>query len=290
MLKVLQRMIGEEVQVIWQPHANLPPILIDPSQVDQILANLCVNARDSMPTGGNISIRTALVSINDLLRLSHDQLPPGEYVQLTIADEGCGIDPAIVQEMFEPFFTTKAEGQGTGLGLATVYGIVQQNKGCIDVRSTPGEGTCISLYFPRHNAPANTAPAALPAIRRGRGETVLVVDDEAGILRTTSALLTELGYSILATTRPTEAILLANTEPGGIQLLLTDLVMPEMGGRELCSLLRSFYPNLKCLFMSGYADDCVETEDASQLGDCIQKPFSIEKLAAQVYAALHAGS
>ena len=286
MLKVLQRMIGEEVQLIWQPQADLASVLIDPSQVDQILANLCVNARDSMPRGGEICIRTAMVSLNDALCLSHDQLQAGEYVLLTVSDEGCGIDPAIMQQMFEPFFTTKEEGQGTGLGLSTVYGIIQQNKGSIDVRSTLGEGSTISLYLPAHQAPSQGSTSALTAIQRGEGETILVVDDEAGILKTTSALLTGLGYTILATTRPTEAILLANTEPGGIQLLLADLVMPEMGGQELAKLLRSFYPNLKCLFMSGYAKETTQAPENERLGPCIQKPFSIDDLAAQVYATL----
>ncbi|MDD2465114.1 MAG: response regulator [Desulfobulbus sp.] len=290
MLKMLQRMIGEQVQLVWQPQADLWPVLIDPSQVDQILANLCVNARDAMAVGGHIIIRTAMVSLTDLLRLSHGRMPAGEYVLLSISDEGCGIDPTIQEQMFEPFFTTKEEGQGTGLGLSTVYGIMQQNSGFIDVRSAPGQGTNISLYLPRHPDSAEHHQEVEAAILRGGGETILVVDDEEGILRSTSALLSSLGYTVLATTRPTEAILLAHTEPGGIQLLLTDLVMPEMGGEALASLLRSFYPKLKCLFMSGYADDLPGWEKTDGQGQCILKPFPIDELAAKVHAAMHSPS
>nr|WP_321468714.1 response regulator [uncultured Desulfobulbus sp.] len=287
MLKMLQRMIGETVQIIWQPQSYLWPVLIDPSQVDQILANLCVNARDAMPVGGKIVIRTAMVSLTDPLRLSHGQLQPGEYVLLSIVDEGCGIDLEVQERMFEPFFTTKGEGQGTGLGLSTVYGIMQQNGGIIDIRSTPGQGADVSLYLPRHHAPAEERKEKKGAILRGGGETILVVDDEEGILQAISALLTGLGYTVLATTRSTEAILLANTEPGGVQLLLADMVMPEMGGVELAKLLCSFYPNLKYLFMSGYAESFTDKDCDDIQRYCIHKPFSIDELAEKVYNALH---
>lgn len=287
MLKMLRRLIGEQVQLVWQPQVDLWPILIDPSQVDQILANLCVNARDAMDEGGEIVIRTAMVTLNDALRLSHGRMPAGEYVLLCVSDEGCGIDPLIQEQMFEPFFTTKEEGQGTGLGLSTVYGIIQQNNGYIDVRSAPGRGTMISIYLPRQHAASQVDPVEERTIPRGGGETILVVEDEAGILQSTSALLTGLGYTVLATTRPTEAILLAHTQPGGIHLLLADMVMPEMGGEELAQLLATFYPNLQYLFMSGYMDCLPGNGREGIQGQCIRKPFSMEELAAKVHTALH---
>jgi PAS domain S-box-containing protein len=287
MLKMLRRLIGEQVQLVWQPQVDLWPILIDPSQVDQILANLCVNARDAMDEGGEIVIRTAMVTLNDALRLSHGRMPAGEYVLLCMSDEGCGIDPLIQEQMFEPFFTTKEEGQGTGLGLSTVYGIIQQNNGYIDVRSAPGRGTMISIYLPRQHAASQANPPEERTIPRGGGETILVVEDEAGILQSTSALLTGLGYTVLATTRPTEAIILAHTQPGGIHLLLADMVMPEMGGEELAQLLATFYPNLQYLFMSGYIDRLPVNGRDGIRRQCIRKPFSIEDLAAKVHAALH---
>jgi len=290
MLKMLRRMIGEKINLVWQPQPDLWSVFIDPSQVDQILANLCVNARDAMADGGDISIRTAMVTLTEPLQLSHGRMAEGEYVLLSISDEGCGIAPEIQEQIFEPFFTTKEEGLGTGLGLANVYGIMQQNKGVIDVRSAPGRGACVSLYLPRHNASVESCERPKGVIPRGSGETILVVDDEEGILQSTSALLTSLGYTVLVTTRPAEAILLAHTEPGGIQLLLADLVMPEMSGEELAKLLKSFYPNLKFLFMSGYADCLPQSLKEKALGNCIQKPFSIEELAAQIHAVLQVAS
>ena len=290
MLKMLRRMIGEQMQIIWQPQAELWSVLIDPMQVDQILANLCVNARDAMPKGGNIVIRTATVALTDGLRLSQGWVPAGEYVLLSVSDNGCGIEPEVQEQMFEPFFTTKEEGQGTGLGLATVYGIMQQNNGFIDVRSAPNQGACVSLYLPRHHETATNPASEVSVIPRGGGETILVVDDEESILQSTSALLSSLGYTVRATKRSTEALLLAHTEPGGVQLLLTDLVMPEIGGKELATILQSFYPDLKFVFMSGYADCLPGSLHVDTLGSCIQKPFSIEELAAKVHAALHASS
>lgn len=287
MLKMLKRLIGERFHLHWQPQEELWPVLIDPSQVDQILANLCVNARDAMVEGGIIRITTAMVTLKEGRRLSHGRLPVGEWVVLSVGDEGCGIEPLIQEQMFEPFFTTKEEGQGTGLGLATVYGIIQQNNGCIDVSSRPLQGTTISLYLPRLQTGRQEAGVQETTIQRGQGETILLVEDEEGILQSTSALLSGLGYTVLATTRPSEAIRLAHIESGGIHLLLADVVMPEMSGDELALLLRSFYPQLPCLFMSGYAD-CLSVHGTElSAGECIRKPFSIEELAAGVYGALH---
>lgn len=287
MLKMLGRLIGERFQLRWQPREALWPVLIDPSQVDQILANLCVNARDAMCAGGTIHIATTMVTLKEERRLSHGLLPAGEWVVLNVADEGCGIEPLIQEQMFEPFFTTKEEGQGTGLGLATVYGIIQQNNGCIDVSSRPLQGTTISLYLPRLQASRQEVAGAETSIPRGQGETILLVEDEEGILQSTSGLLNGLGYTVLTATRPSEALRLAHAESGNIHLLLTDVVMPEMSGDELAQLLRTFNPQLPCLFMSGYAD-CLSVRGAALgAGECIRKPFSIKELATGVHGALH---
>lgn len=287
MLKMLGRLIGERFTLLWQPQEELWPVLIDPSQVDQILANLCVNARDAMCEGGTIRITTAMASLKEGRRLSHGHLPAGDWVVLSVADEGCGIEPLVQEQMFEPFFTTKEEGEGTGLGLATVYGIVQQNNGCIDVRSRPLQGTTISLYLPRLLASRQETGKAPISIPRGQGETILLVEDEEGILQSTSGLLTSLGYTVLATTRPTEAIRLARAASASLHLLLADVVMPEMSGEELAMLLRASSPQLPCLFMSGYADGLSTLVADLAAGPCIRKPFSIEELATGVHGALH---
>jgi PAS domain S-box-containing protein len=287
MLKMLRRLIGEKISLVWQPQEGIWPILIDPTQVDQILANLCVNARDAMDQGGTITISTGMVSLTESLPLSHGRLPAGEYVVLRVSDEGCGIEPSIREQIFEPFFTTKEEGKGTGLGLSTVYGIIQQNNGFIDVHSNPRRGTAISIYLPRHHPAPRESVGVETAVPRGRGETILVVEDEEGLLRSTSALLTSLGYTVLSASRPTEAIRLARAVPGGVHLLLTDMVMPELSGNELAQLLRTFFPGMHCLFMSGYSDALAAEEQENVQDQRLGKPFSLEELASAVNAALH---
>ncbi len=224
-----------------------------PSQIDQMLANLCVNARDAIAGVGKVTIETGNATFDDAYCADHTGFVPGEFVLLAVSDDGCGMDKETLENIFEPFFTTKEVGQGTGLGLATVYGIVKQNNGFINVYSEPGTGTTFKIYLPRHaGQAAETQGKSSPAILRGRDETVLLVEDEPAILEMGKIMLERLGYRVLTAGTPGEAMRLAEEHAGEIHLLLTDVVMPEMNGRELAEQLQSRYPNLKCLFMSGY--------------------------------------
>ncbi len=287
-LKLLRRLIGEDIELVWRPDPELWPVHIDPSQIDQILANLCVNARDAIAGIGTLTIQTANTVLDSAYCDRHAGAVPGDYALLSVSDSGCGIDKAILDKIFEPFFTTKEPGQGTGLGLATVYGIVKQNNGFIEVRSQTGQGTTVDVYLPRHTrSAAKTEVRETATLQRGRGETILIVEDEQAILTFTATLLAGLGYSVLAANGPAEALRLAHEQPGGIQLLLTDVVMPEMNGRDLAVLLKNFFPSMQCLFMSGYMD--AAGDDLGLLANgrnFIQKPFSPSDLAARVRQAL----
>jgi len=205
---------------------------------------------------------------------------------LTVSDDGCGMGQEVLAKMFEPFFTTKGLGQGTGLGLATVHGIVKQNKGFIDVTSEPDKGTTFKIYLPRHTVPfARAEQAGQDPIPRGQGETVLVVDDEAALLELTRTLLAELGYSVLTAASPAEALDLAKRQPA-LNLLLSDVIMPGMSGLELARALREQWPDMRCLFMSGYASEAFAGSGGFDSGSFIQKPFSARELAFKVRALL----
>jgi two-component system cell cycle sensor histidine kinase/response regulator CckA len=253
MLKMLRRLIGEDVNLVWLPGAGLCPVKVDPSQIDQILANLCVNARDAIGGVGKLTIETANCTFDDDYCATHAEVVPGEYVRLAVTDDGCGMDKATQDRLFEPFFTTKEVGKGTGLGLATVYGIVKQNNCFINVTSEPGKGARFEICLPRHVAaktgPAQSEPLTGPAA--GGHETILVVEDELAILDMTKTMLERLGYIVLAASTPGEAIRLAGAYTGVIHLLMTDVVMPEMNGRDLARDLLTSFPALKRLFMSG---------------------------------------
>ncbi len=291
MLKMLERLIGEDIQFTWQPKAELWPVKVDPSQIDQILANLCVNARDAIAGAGKVTIETGTTAFDEAYCAHHVGFAPGEYVRLAVRDDGCGMDKEMLAHIFEPFFTTKGVGAGTGLGLAMVYGAVKQNHGFIDVYSEPGQGTTFTIYLPRHvgkAGQARTEGAAGPD-RRGQ-ETILLVEDESAILKLTTMLLEMQGYAVLPASTPGEAIRLAREHAGEIQLLMTDVVMPEMNGRDLAKNLLSLYPHLKRLFMSGYTADMIAHHGVLDEGvHFIQKPFSIKGLAAKVREALDYG-
>ena len=292
MLKMLQRLIGEEIHLAWRPGANLWPVRIDPSQIDQILANLSVNARDAIAGIGKVAIETKNVLIDKTLCVDHPGMVPGEYVLLAVSDDGCGMDREIQGKLFEPFFTTKGVGKGTGLGLSTVYGIVKQNNGFIAVESEPDRGATFRIYLPRHigkSEQAGTEGANAPAMPGH--ETVLVVEDEPALLELSKLMLEKQGYHVLTAGTPGEAIRLAEEHAGEIHLLLTDVVMPEMDGRNLARRMLSLYPNLRCLFMSGYTADIIAHHGVLDDGACfIQKPFSGKELAAKVREALGNGS
>lgn len=284
MLKMLQRLIGEDIHLTWQPAPELWMIKADPSQIDQILANLCVNSRDAIKSTGMVTIGTENSSIDAIYCNEHPDASPGEYVRLIVCDNGSGMDKETISHIFEPFYTTKDLGVGTGLGLATVFGIVKQNNGFINVYSEPGHGTTFSIYLPRinnHHLP-NQADAAAASIPRGH-ETILLVEDEPAILKMTTIMLSKQGYTVLQAGNPGEAMEVAQEHAGEIHLLMTDVIMPGMNGRELSKILLSTYPNMKHLFMSGYTADVIANQGV--LADdvhFIQKPFSLPALAAKV--------
>lgn len=288
MLKMLRRLIGEDIQLSWQPKAELWPVNVDPSQIDQILANLCVNARDALAGVGKLVIETGTCVIDSNYCATHADVVPGEYVRLAVSDNGCGMDKDTLAHIFEPFFTTKAVGEGTGLGLATVYGIVKQNNGFINVYSEPGQGTTFTIHLPRYTVTAEQAQDAdlVKPVPRGR-ETILVVEDELTILELITPTLENLGYTVLAANKAGDAVNSAKEHTGDIDLLITDVVMPEMNGQALARNLWPLHPQMKRLFMSGYTTDIIAHHGVLDEGvHFIQKPFSTQELAMKVREVL----
>ncbi|NLF29590.1 MAG: response regulator [Planctomycetes bacterium] len=287
LLNMLRRLIGEGIDLTWRPGANLWPIEIDPGQLAQVMANLCVNARDAINGVGEITIASENVQLHEGFRAGDVDAPPGDYVQLTVADTGCGMDAETLDHIFEPFFTTKAPGEGTGLGLATVYGIVKQNAGFIDIDTEVGRGSAFRIYLPRYVGPAQRPRVqAAPPARRGR-ETVLLVEDEPAILRLGKTMLESLGYRVLAAGAPGEAIDLARSHDAEIDLLITDVIMPEMDGRDLAGRILQLHPDIRRLFISGYAPDVIAHRGVLDANvHFIQKPFTRNDLAEKVREAL----
>lgn len=289
MATMLRRLIGEEIQFIWRPTANLGLVKMDPGQVDQILANLCLNSRDAIRKAGQIVIETANEALDaEATRELGLDLPPGDYVSLAVHDDGCGMAPEVLEHIFEPFFTTKAAGKGTGLGLAIVYGIVKQNRGAIRVKSAPGNGTTFIIYLPRYEGDLDTVQALETEEQTAAShETILLVEDEETILQTTRRMLESLGYQVLSTPSPQEALRLAAENKGAIDLLITDVIMQDMNGPELVQALLQRMPDLKHLYMSGYAANLLAEQGVSSSRlDFIQKPFSRTMLAKAVREAL----
>ena len=288
MLKMLRRLIGENIYLSWLPGRGLWTVLMDPSQIDQILANLCVNARDAIAEVGKVSIETEKVVFDEAFCANHAAFVPGDFIRLTVSDDGCGMDRETMDRLFEPFFTTKEVGQGTGLGLATVYGIVKQNDGFITVSSEPGKGTAFNVFLPRHVADSKAKAAESPAVSVAGGhETILLVEDDPATLNMGKLMLEGFGYRVLTASRPTEAILKANEHAGGIHLLITDVIMPEMNGRDLVEKLRSSCPNLGHLFISGYTADIIGHHGVlEEEVNFLQKPFSMQVLAHKVREVL----
>jgi PAS domain S-box-containing protein len=289
MLNMLRRLIGEDIDLAWIPGTGLWPILIDPSQLNLILVNLCVNARDAVKGVGKITIETKNTSFDDSYCEDHTGFTPGDFARLAVSDDGCGMDKQILENIFEPFFTTKTADKGTGLGLSTVYGIVKQNNGFINVYSEPGRGTTISIYLPRHEGKIAELPEIdTKDIPTGKGETIVLVEDDPSILRLAHKMLDLLGYNVLAANTPTEALRLAGEYTDTIHLLVTDVIMPEMDGRELSEKMVSLYPGIKHLFMSGYTADVTSHRGMLDNGvHLLQKPFSRKDLALAVRRALN---
>jgi two-component system, cell cycle sensor histidine kinase and response regulator CckA len=292
-LKMLQRLIGEDITIEWRPGRDLWPVMADPSQLDQVLTNLCINARDAIGGVGRIVIATECVTFDADFCAAHPGASPGDHVVLTITDSGCGMDQEMLANLFEPYYTTKEIGKGTGLGLATVYGIVKQNSGFINVESEPGKGARFSIYLPRSTGTVDPGKveqeekqAPPPAAAQSR-ETILVVEDEPANLRLITRMLRRQGYTVLAAGSPDKALQVARKRLGEIQLLITDVIMPDMNGRDLARSLLSSCPQMKCLFMSGYTADVIATHGvlAAEVS-FIQKPFSEKALAGKIRETL----
>ncbi len=288
MLKMLARLIGENIHLSWKPGNDIWPIKVDPTQIEQILANVAINARDAIQGIGNLNIKTENVSLSSLYCNSHTDFVPGDYVLLLISDTGIGMDKTTLEHLFEPFFTTKEVGKGTGLGLATIYGIIKQNNGAISVDSEIGHGTTFHIYIPRYLGTTGqfSMNNLVSTITQGN-ETILLVEDDSAILRMTKNMLQRQGYNVLTAATPKEAICMAREYNKDIRLLITDVVMPEMNGKDLVNYLTSIIPNLKSLFMSGYTSDVIAhngvvDEDMA----FVQKPFSMKELSDKVRKVL----
>ncbi len=291
MLKMLRRLIGEDILLRWNPGSDLWPVRMDPVQVDQILANLAVNARDAIDGVGCITIETwNLAADDENARSALQGCPPGDLTCMRVADTGHGMDAQTLSQIFEPFFTTKPEGRGVGLGLATVFGIVKQNEGTIHVQSAPGQGASFTICIPRtHQTPAREAQNGAAERATGGHETLLIVEDEGSVLLVCENALKQMGYKVLARNRPERAIDLVRNYDGPIHLLLTDVVMPGMNGREMAQFISAMRPTIKVLFMSGYTADIIETRGVLDEGVYfIQKPFRAAQLAEKIRAVLDA--
>ena len=284
MLNMLRRLIGENIDLSWKPSAHLWPVKMDPSQIDQILANLCINARDAISGVGKLTIETKTKTFDQGYCKKQPGFVPGDFVMLAVSDNGCGMDKKILDNLFEPFFTTKEVGKGTGLGLSTIYGIVKQNNGFINVYSEPGQGSTFKIYLPRTSTDKNSdknLPEKKP-VARGT-ETILLVEDEPSILRMTRMMLERNGYSIISAASPSEALEKATQYSGSIDLLMTDVVMPEMNGRNLAVKITEFHPYIKLLFMSGYTAEVIGHQGMLDDGVAyIQKPFSMTDMTKKV--------
>ncbi|HJP95477.1 MAG TPA: response regulator [Pyrinomonadaceae bacterium] len=287
MSKMLQRLIGENIEMTTSlgPEA---PIYADPGQIEQVLMNLVVNARDAMPSGGRITIETSRVEIDDNYSSTHLSAQPGSYVMLAVSDTGSGMDAETRKHIFEPFFTTKENGRGTGLGLSTVYGIVKQSGGSIWLYSEPGQGTVFKIYIPLatiKQIESSTAPTPA-AIPRG-AETILIVEDEPQIRQLAVECLTHCGYKVLSSPNGVEALKLVDNTVQPIDLVVSDVVMPKMSGRELVQRISEVQPLIKVLFMSGYTNDAIVNHGVLDGGTWfIQKPFAFEALARRVREVL----
>jgi two-component system cell cycle sensor histidine kinase/response regulator CckA len=275
--RMLRRVIGEDIELVTELSPELGTVTADPGQMEQVVMNLVLNARDAMPAGGQMTIRTA--------NAEPERLGPGARILLSVSDSGAGMDEETKAHLFEPFFTTKAQGKGTGLGMSTVYGIVKQSGGEIVVESELGRGTSITIYLPRDES-APQDDAGLPPqqdVERG-SETVLLVEDEDEVRRLVRGVLVERGYTVIESAQPEEAVRLCQDHPGTIHLLLTDMVMPQMNGRQLAERAQPVRPKMKVLYMSGYAGDENATEDLG--APLLRKPFTPSDLARAVREVL----
>ena len=288
MLNMLRRLIGESIDLLWLPEQERTLVKMDPVQVDQMLANLCLNARDAIADVGKITIETGNVVFDEAYCADHVGFVAGKYVLLAVSDNGCGMAKETLDQIFEPFFTSKEVGQGTGLGLSMVYGIVKQNNGFINVYSEPGKGTTFRIYLSRCADQAVDAQGERAVeIPPSHGETVLLVEDEPALLKMSKMMLQKIGYRVLAAGTPGEAIGLAKKHAGEIHLLLTDVVMPGMNGKDLAERVHVLCPNMKILFMSGYSVNMITSQGVlDESVNFIEKPFSMNDLGVKMTEVL----
>ena len=286
--KMLHRLVGEHIQMEAALAPDLDTVKADRAQIEQVILNLAVNARDAMPDGGSIAITTANVHLPEGVASAYLGCPPGDYVMLAVKDTGSGIEPEVMQHLFEPFFTTKRQGKGTGLGLATVYGIAKQNNGGIAVESSIGQGSVFRIYFPRCGEPVAGEAAAPPVERSDNGKaTILIVEDDPGIRELSTKILSRCGYHVLAAEGGEEAREISERHTGVIHLLLSDVVMPGMNGPMVAEMLKRMRPELKVVFMSGYTDNAVVRHGVMERGmPFLQKPFTPERLANKIVEVL----
>jgi len=287
LMPMIRSLISDEIELHWHPGSDLHQILIDPSQLDQVIINLLLNARDAVRGTGNITIETDNIFIDESYSADHLDSRPGPYAMLIISDDGCGMDKTTMERIFDPFFTTKKQGEGTGLGLSMVYGVIRQNRGFINVYSEPDSGTVVKLYFPAAEKLDSAAeiPDSDAAVKPGKTEpkehTILFVEDDPALLELNTAILKRLGYSVISTSSAAEALQLAEGRTNPVDLLITDVVMPQMNGKKLAEKMQKIYPDMQCLYVSGYTANVIAHHGI--LDDdinFIQKPFSIEKLSA----------
>jgi two-component system cell cycle sensor histidine kinase/response regulator CckA len=284
---LLRQVIGEDIELVFVPAGDLGRVRVDPGQLEQVIVNLAVNARDAMPDGGRLTIETSNVALDADYAGRHVGLTPGPYVMVAVSDNGVGMDAATRARIFEPFFTTKGPGKGTGLGLATVYGIVKQSDGHIRVYSEPGVGTVFKIYLVRTDAPPEAEPSRDTTLPRGT-ETILLVEDDEEVRGLAQEVLETLGYTVLAVTSAADAVLVAERHVGLIDLLLTDVVMPRTGGGELAKAVTAARPETRILFMSGYTDDAIVRHGVLEEGvQLLEKPFTPEALAVKVRTVLN---
>jgi CheY-like chemotaxis protein len=285
---MLQRLIGEDIELVLNLGMDVGNIRADPGHVEQAIVNLAVNARDAMPVGGHLRIETSSVVLDENYARTHTGVKPGEFTMIAVSDDGHGMDAETRRHIFEPFFTTKEKGKGTGLGLATVYGIVKQTGGDIWVYSEAGQGTTFKLYFPCVLEPLSEPSGGdASATKRSVGETILVVEDEQAVRDLTVRILQQLGYHILTASSGAEAVEISRSHAGHIDLLLTDVVMPNMSGRQLADRLLVSRPKTRVLFLSGYTENTVVHHGALDAGvDFLPKPFSRENLSKKLREVL----
>ncbi len=287
MEKMLRRLIEESIDLVLVPGAGKGRVRVDPAQIEQVVMNLVVNARDAMPHGGRLVIETGDVRLTQSVISHPDEIPPGDYAKLSVADTGCGMDKETMSRLFEPFFTTKEKGKGTGLGLSTVYGIVRQSGGYIGVTSAPGKGSVFGIFLPR--IPSSSEEGKAPGRARGGKETVLLAEDEESVRHLVREILAKKGYTVIAVADGQEALEAARSHPRPIHLLLTDVVMPGLDGRRLAELVKGIRPEIKVLYMSGYVDRGFDPLAISEHGvHFLPKPFSPDALALKVRETLDA--